>query len=316
MTHIERVLIAIDDDSATDLALQAGLALARDHGARARLVVVLQDIERWSSSLSDVVSAEELRSRYSQHRRAQMERLVEQHGAGVEAHIEVTTGVPFVEVIRKALAWDASLIVQASHPAASGQGYFTSADWHLIRKSPIPVWIVKRQDYPPGRVGAAVELISSEPHADEFNRQILALAASMAAQADAQLTVFSAWNLPGEATLRNSAFLRVPPEKLERALERTRMDAERHRARLAEWLEQQSLLPAERVTWRLENGQPRDAIPAFVADAQIDLLVMGTVGRTGIPGVLIGNTAETVLSRIQCSALTLKPSPFITPVSS
>jgi len=46
----------------------------------------------------------------------------------------------------------------------------------------------------------------------------------------------------------------------------------------------------------------------------VDLIVMGTVGRTGIPGLFIGNTAETVLRQVDCSVLTVKPWGFVTPV--
>lgn len=41
---------------------------------------------------------------------------------------------------------------------------------------------------------------------------------------------------------------------------------------------------------------------------------MGTVARTGISGVIIGNTAEAVLEQLQCSVLALKPPGFVTPV--
>ena len=41
---------------------------------------------------------------------------------------------------------------------------------------------------------------------------------------------------------------------------------------------------------------------------------MGTVGRTGIQGVLIGNTAETILSNVHCPVLTTKPEGFVSPV--
>jgi len=41
---------------------------------------------------------------------------------------------------------------------------------------------------------------------------------------------------------------------------------------------------------------------------------MGTVCRTGIPGYFIGNTAESILSEVSCSVLTLKPEGFISPV--
>ena len=44
------------------------------------------------------------------------------------------------------------------------------------------------------------------------------------------------------------------------------------------------------------------------------LIIMGTVGRTGIPGFIMGNTAETILNRIDCSVLAIKPDGFVTPV--
>jgi nucleotide-binding universal stress UspA family protein len=55
-------------------------------------------------------------------------------------------------------------------------------------------------------------------------------------------------------------------------------------------------------------------ITSLTAKKRIDLIVMGTVGRTGIPGFLIGNTAETVLRQVNCSVLAVKPEGFVTPV--
>ncbi|MDZ7686912.1 MAG: universal stress protein [Gammaproteobacteria bacterium] len=48
----------------------------------------------------------------------------------------------------------------------------------------------------------------------------------------------------------------------------------------------------------------------LVDDKGVDLLVMGTLSRSGIPGMLIGNTAERVLNDVDCSVLTLKPKGF------
>jgi nucleotide-binding universal stress UspA family protein len=48
---------------------------------------------------------------------------------------------------------------------------------------------------------------------------------------------------------------------------------------------------------------------------EIDLIVMGTVGRTGIPGFFIGNTAEEVLQTTTASILAVKPEGFISPVT-
>jgi nucleotide-binding universal stress UspA family protein len=52
-----------------------------------------------------------------------------------------------------------------------------------------------------------------------------------------------------------------------------------------------------------------------VAKLQADIVVMGTVARTGISGLIIGNTAETILNQLTCSVLAVKPSGFKTPVT-
>ena len=43
--------------------------------------------------------------------------------------------------------------------------------------------------------------------------------------------------------------------------------------------------------------------------------VMGTIARTGLTGALLGNTAEKVVDRIECSVLAVKPDGFVSPVS-
>jgi nucleotide-binding universal stress UspA family protein len=65
----------------------------------------------------------------------------------------------------------------------------------------------------------------------------------------------------------------------------------------------------------LIKGQPRKEIPALAKRLGVDLVVMGTVARTGVPGLFIGNTAEAMLEQIDCSVLAVKPEGFKTPVS-
>ena len=53
-----------------------------------------------------------------------------------------------------------------------------------------------------------------------------------------------------------------------------------------------------------------------VAEAEdIDIIVMGSVTRTGIAGLLMGNTAETVLGAVRRSVFAIKPTGFQTPVT-
>ncbi len=55
-------------------------------------------------------------------------------------------------------------------------------------------------------------------------------------------------------------------------------------------------------------------IPNFAKDHDVDLVVMGTLGRLSDRGVFIGDTAERILNRLECSVLALKPAGFVSPV--
>lgn len=67
--------------------------------------------------------------------------------------------------------------------------------------------------------------------------------------------------------------------------------------------------------FHLPKGSAKKMIPALAATLKADLVVMGTVARTGIAGFFIGNTAETILNQLSSSVLAIKPPEFMTPVS-
>jgi len=58
---------------------------------------------------------------------------------------------------------------------------------------------------------------------------------------------------------------------------------------------------------RVGAGEPAREILAAADDARIDLVVMGTHGRTGIKEFFVGSTTERVVERATCNVLTVKP---------
>ena len=54
------------------------------------------------------------------------------------------------------------------------------------------------------------------------------------------------------------------------------------------------------------SDQPSDAITAYAKSAQIDLIVMGTHGRTGVSHMLVGSVAERVVRTAPCPVLTVR----------
>ena len=63
------------------------------------------------------------------------------------------------------------------------------------------------------------------------------------------------------------------------------------------------------------KGAARKVVPTLARQIETDLIIMGTVARTGIPGFIMGNTAEEILNQIDCSVLAVKPPGFATPIT-
>ena len=59
----------------------------------------------------------------------------------------------------------------------------------------------------------------------------------------------------------------------------------------------------------VESGPPDDRIVEFSKENNIDLIVMGTHGRTGLSRVVMGSVAEAVVRKAECPVLALKSTP-------
>jgi nucleotide-binding universal stress UspA family protein len=104
----------------------------------------------------------------------------------------------------------------------------------------------------------------------------------------------------------------VPSSELEALTEQARQT---HQDGLDSLLEPFGLSSSDPEVYLLK-GNPAATIHSLSGDLKADLVVMGTVGRTGIPGFFIGNTAEEVLQAATASVLAVKPKDFVSPVAS
>ena len=71
-------------------------------------------------------------------------------------------------------------------------------------------------------------------------------------------------------------------------------------------------LPVEKVEWEkyTEEGEAATAIVHQAEQRQVDLIVMGTHGRTGLDHMLLGSVAENVVRKAHCPLLTIRPEAF------
>ncbi|MBU2708063.1 universal stress protein [Zooshikella marina] len=223
---------------------------------------------------------------------------------------ELVSGIPFVEIIKKASEGKFNLIaIDAGRGYKSRAAQFGSTTRHLMRKSPTPLWTVV-SDYQAkiNRVLAAVDVAAPTDDGLELNKKIISCAAAFAATNEAELYVFHAWRLFGEGYFRSWGRLSE--------LEIAEYALKERDARNEKLTELTRPVEEAKITLHqvLSEGEPEEILPAFINQNGVDLLVMGTVCRTGIAGFLIGNKAENLLDAVRCSVITLKPEHFDSPV--
>ena len=63
---------------------------------------------------------------------------------------------------------------------------------------------------------------------------------------------------------------------------------------------------------RLPTGDPRDVLLRLVEDERVDLIVLGSHGRTGLAKLLLGSVSSHVVTHAHCSVLVVKADPHET----
>jgi nucleotide-binding universal stress UspA family protein len=234
----------------------------------------------------------------------------------------VAEGRPALELIREVLRSDHDLLVKVAEPDPGN--LFGSTDMHLLRNCPCPILLLhpQSQEWTFRRILVAVDPapapdvldelhLREHPHPEEqaMNARLLDVATGLAEREGGEIHIVHAWSAPGEELLRTEGW--VAHSEVESYVASLQ---ERDRQAVEGLLDRCPPGSAPRHI-HLIKGQPADVISEFAKGHQVDLIVMGTVVRTGIPGLLIGNTAETVLHQVQCSILAVKPENFVSPVT-
>ncbi|MEO0386657.1 MAG: universal stress protein [Pseudomonadota bacterium] len=314
MQRFKRILVACSGDSAYEDALERVAWLA---GANAAQVTLLDLTDTKPGELSRILAAlpgpraRDVEGRIADARRDRLGALAEPLRAkGIAVDTVVAEGTAFVETIRQVLRGGHDLLIKGAQRSAD-RPFFRGTDMHLMRKCPCPVWILNSRSEPQSvRILAAVDPDPQDPGRDALNVKILELATALAAQDDAQLDVIKVWRVAEEAAFRHP-MINMPADEIaavvakEEAVSAARLDA----------LLDRFTDHADRIRRLHVQGIAADTILDHVAAERIDTVVMGSLGRTGVAGYFIGNTAETVLSRITSSVLALKPEGFVSPVT-
>jgi len=324
MKRFKDILCTVKPGKECKLALERAVALAENNQANLTVITVVPSISVGiGMPEGGPISAELQEATVSSHKQ-ELENLVEPYRLRTKIESRVLIGTPFLEIIHEVIRNAHDLVIKCPESLDWLDRLFSSDDKHLLRKCPCPVWMVRPQTGESfDRILAAVDVDDSYPIKEletrqALNEMVIELASSLAVSEFTELHVIHAWKAIGEDVMRHGIFMQKPENEVNTYVDQVR----RHHTQLLD-----SLTREVSAKWdkdaadyikpqlHMPKGSARKVIPELAKELQVDCIVMGTVARTGVPGLFMGNTAETILDQLECSVLAIKPPGFVTPVT-
>ncbi|RLV58187.1 universal stress protein UspE [Parashewanella curva] len=307
MQKFKNLLVVIDPTSEHQIALERAIELSQKNNSKMTIFHSVFDLSYEMTSILSIEERDAMRNGVLDQRRAWLDDLVESYSTdGIEISKRVIWhNRPFESIIELAIEEDFDVIIKGTHEHDKLKSViFTPTDWHLMRKAPEPVLLVKAKNwFSGGKILCAINLEEDDNHR-HLSHSIIEHAQFIAKQFNGEVHLVNAY--PG--TPVNIA-IELPDFDMINYNESMR---EQHHNELIKVAEQFNIAKEH---CHVLEGLPEDVIPELTEELSAELVILGTIGRTGISAALIGNTAEHVIDNINCDLLTLKPDGFVSPIS-
>lgn len=304
----KQILVATDFSPHADAAIKQAVWLARQTGARIVLAHTLPDLRRAVHGTSyearlDLLygDGETFQRELRQESDTKMRRTIQDlNSMDLDVKFETLLGEPFVELTHAVQAEGYDLVLAGTRGLATWEQFFVgSTAKRLIRKCPSSVWIVKAE-----HVGPPKAVLAATDFSDVSRRAVLE-GLWVAKQASAE---FHLLHVVDSMDVPEDSISRIPEGS---SLRREINEEAKHRF---DGFVESLNTDRDQVQRHLSFGTPWQEVVRLAKHLNIDLIALGTVGRSGIKGVLLGNTAEKVLGTCGCSILTVKPDGFVSPI--
>lgn len=308
MKNVSKILLAIDGDYDDHALLDEVMTIVQGDSASVTVLSVMEpsprrDPDKNPAEFNLYEWASKVRLEYVDDLAASLAKL------GVKVSVKHTEGTPYLQIIRESLDHEYDLVVKPARQETGLKRFLIGgSDIQLLSLCPVPVWIFQSTtNRALKKIAVAVDLQPDDREKMALAHTVLFWGRNIAASVGAELHVIHAWSLYRESALRSDPSLAGTVQQLMISKERA------HRSWLRDALGQAGIASGD-IHEHLVKGDAKQLISELASKLGVDLLIMGTVGRTGIPGFLIGNTADAVLREVSCSVLAIKPDNFSTPV--
>jgi len=307
MEKYQKILAVVDPTTEDQKALKRAIELARKTGASITAFLTIYDFSYEMTTMLSSDEREAMRQSVINDRTQWLQSLLSELDTG-EIRIDcqvIWHNRPFEQIIEQVLKNRYDIVIKGTHQHDKLKSViFTPTDWHILRKCPCPVLLVKEHLWPDnGNIVAALNIGSDEEEHNSLNEKITAEAKQLTKVMNANLHLVNSY--PG--TPVNIA-IEIPEFN---ASDYNRSMFKHHENAMQEHA--QAFNIAKENT-HIKEGLPEDVIQSIANELDAELVILGTVGRTGLSAALIGNTAEHVIDRLNCDVLALKPDGYVSPL--
>lgn len=312
METYQNILVVIDPTTDKQKALERAIDLATSINASGNKVNVsaFLSIFDFSYEMTTILSSDErdvMRQSVIKDKELWLESLINDLNPTIEINSQVVWhNRPFEAIVERVIKENYDLVIKGTHQHDKFKSVvFTPTDWHILRKCPCPVLLVKEHKWPSnGNILAALNVGSDEAEHHSLNMKITKEAKQLA-----QL-------IQGNVHLVNS----FPGTPVNIAIEIPEFNSNEYNDTMLKHHEQAMITHANKfdisvVNTHVEEGLPETVIEQVATKIDAELVILGTVGRTGISAALIGNTAEHVIDQLNCDVLALKPDGYVSPLA-
>ena len=300
------ILVVLNPDNEKQYALARAVRLAREqkHDDKIKITVLLT-VYDLSYEMSALLSSEERQEMHNtaieQQRQAVQFYLDKYAEPDIEFDSHIVWNSNEADAIREEVENNQyDLVVKYTKDEESFTSLiFTPVDWQLLRKCPVPVLMVRDGDWKhQRRILIAVNVSGEQEYQNEFNLELVETGMSLAENLNrGNVHLVSAYPVaPINMAIDLPEFNTSGYENGIRGQHLINMKARR----------QQFCIDEDHT--HVREGFPEDVIPQVAKEIEAELVIIGTVGRTGLSAALLGNTAEHVINKLSCNLLAIKPS--------
>jgi len=269
MLFSKRILVVLDERPNSQLALMRARLIAEQTGAELELI--------WNSEYAPWQGYEQ--------------QLVELEQSGCRWQKQYDPSSLVKRILRHWQQDHFALLVKGCDERHDGPSLLAPRDWQLLRETPCPVLLVKNpKRWHEGPILAAVNPLDDKDSAVRHDQTVLMMASFIASHSGSALHTVTATEMP---------MMGAEPE-----LQSLEVIERRTRASLSARLNGWQITPEH---CHVGEGPPEHWIPTVAREVEAALVVIGTHARGGLSGVLVGNTAEQILDRLDTDIMVLRP---------